>query len=145
MGDYDFVPQVLEEMGVKLHFQKVAVKPGKPTVFGTRKDTVFFGLPGNPVSTFVIFEIFVKPFLYRMMGGQYEPLLVKGEVRKDFKRKRSERTAFIPVKYQNGLVEFIDYHGSAHINALSEANGLLRIPSGVKAISNGSMVDVRPI
>ncbi len=145
MGDFDFVPQILEDLGVKLFFQKVAIKPGKPTVFGTMGDKVFFGLPGNPVSTFVVFEIFVKPFLYRMMGYQYEPLLIKGEMKKDLTRAKSSRPAFIPVRCQDGLVEVIEYHGSAHINALTKANSLLKIPAGVQHVSKGSTVHVRSI
>lgn len=145
MGDYDYVPEILEEAGVKLYFQKVAVKPGKPTVFGLKGEKVFFGLPGNPVSTFVIFEIFVKPFLYRMMGYGYHPLFVKGKMKQDFKRKKTGRTAFIPVRYSDGLVEAVEYHGSAHIYALSKANGLLQVPAGVKEVPQGSTVDVRQV
>jgi len=145
MGDYDYVPEILEDVGVKLYFQKVAVKPGKPTVFGLKGKKVFFGLPGNPVSTFVIFEIFVKPFLYRMMGYRYQPLFIKGKMKKDFKRKKTGRTAFIPVQYRGGLVEAVEYHGSAHIYALAQANGLLQVPAGVKEVPQGSMVDVRQV
>jgi molybdopterin molybdotransferase len=145
MGDYDYVPGILDELGVKLYFQKVAVKPGKPTVFGTKGNKVFFGLPGNPVSTFVIFEIFVKPILYKLMGFHYEPFLLKAKMKTNFKRKRSERTAFIPVKYANGGVEPIEYHGSAHIYALAGANGLLEVPSGTKEFKKGTDVHVRQI
>lgn len=145
MGDYDYVPGILEELGVRLYFQKVAVKPGKPTVFGIKGDKVFFGLPGNPVSTFVIFEIFVKPFLYRMMGHCYKPLFIKAVMKKDFKRKKTKRTAFIPVIYSDGFVEAVEYHGSAHIHALAQASGLLQIPAGVKEVLKGSTVDVRQV
>jgi molybdopterin molybdotransferase len=145
MGDYDYVPEILEEAGVKLYFQKVAVKPGKPTVFGLKGEKVFFGLPGNPVSTFVIFEIFVKPFLYRMMGCDFKPLFLEGVLKQDFKRKKTSRTAFIPVQYHDGMVDVCEYHGSAHIYALSQANGLLEVPAGVNEVPQGSIVDVRQI
>ena len=78
MGDYDFVPSVLQKLGVSIYFEKVAVKPGKPTLFGIKEKTFFFGIPGNPVSTFVIFEILIKPLIYRMMGHTYVPLIVQG-------------------------------------------------------------------
>lgn len=145
MGDYDYVPAILEELGVKLYFEKVAVKPGKPTVFGMKEKKFFFGLPGNPVSTFVVYEIFVKPFLYRMMGHDYRPPVIKGVMKQDFKRKKSERTLFIPVGYRDGFVEMLEYHGSAHIYAFSQAAGLLCIPAGVKEILKGSTVDVRQV
>jgi molybdopterin molybdotransferase len=146
MGDYDFVPGILKDLGVRLHFDKVAIKPGKPTVFGTRADVLVFGLPGNPVSTFTIFEVFVKKVLYRVMGHEYSPLMLKGIMKKDFRRKRTGRTAYVPVKYYNdGTVEALEYHGSAHLTALSQANALLKVPTGVGMVLEGSIVYVRQI
>jgi molybdopterin molybdotransferase len=146
MGDYDFVPGILKDLDVTLHFDRVAVQPGKPTVFGTYKDVLVFGLPGNPVSTFTIFEIFVKRLLYRLMGYEYTPVLLTGVMKKDFKRKRTVRTAYIPVRYDiDGFVEPVEYHGSAHLNALARANALLKIPAGIKEIKEGSAVHVRQI
>lgn len=145
MGDYDFVPEILEDLGVKLHFTKVAIKPGKPTVFGSKGEKVIFGLPGNPVSTFVIFEVFIKPFLYRMMGHNYNPLFLKGIMEKKFKRKKSIRSFFVPAKYTDGYIKNIEYHGSAHLNALSQANCLLQIPAGVQELQKGAEVYVRQI
>lgn len=145
MGDYDYVPGVLEDLGVKLHFTKVAIKPGKPTVFGTMGKKIFFGVPGNPVSTFVIFEVFVKPFIYKMMGHKYSPFFVKGIMREDFRREKSKRASYIPVNYRDGFVDIIEYHGSAHLNSLSKANALLRIPRGIKKILKWTSVNVRQI
>ncbi len=146
VGDYDFVPGILKDSGVKLHFDNVAIQPGKPTVFGTRGSTLVFGLPGNPVSTFTIFEVFVKPVLYKLMGYDYTPLLLKGVMKKDFKRKRSVRTAFVPVRYNNdGFVEPMEYHGSAHLTALPQANALLKVPTGEYELLKGSVVYVRQI
>jgi molybdopterin molybdotransferase len=146
MGDYDYVPQILTDLGVQLHFDKVAIQPGKPTVFGTRGDTMVFGMPGNPVSTFIVFEVFVKPLLYRTMGFNYTPSIIKGVMNKDFKRKRTVRTAYIPVRFnKENKVEPVEYHGSAHLTALSAANGLLKVPRGVRQVLKGSTVYVRQI
>ena len=146
MGDYDFVPQILKDLGIRLHFDEVAIKPGKPTVFGTRGETLVFGMPGNPVSTFTVFEVFVKPILYRMMGHLYTPLFFKGEMKWDFRRKRVTRTAYVPVIYDNeGFVEPVEYHGSAHLASLARANALLKIPASVKEIARGSVVYVRQV
>ncbi len=146
MGDYDYVPQILTDLGVQLHFDKVAIQPGKPTVFGTRDHTLVFGMPGNPVSTFIVFEIFVKPVLYRTMGFNYTPSIIKGIMNKDFKRKRTVRTAYIPVRFnKESKVDPVEYHGSAHLTALSTANGLLKVPRGVQQILKGSTVYVRQI
>jgi molybdopterin molybdotransferase len=146
MGDYDFVPGILKELGVTLHFDRVAIQPGKPTVFGTYKNVLVFGMPGNPVSTFTIFEVFVKGLLYKLMGYDYTPLLLTGVMKEDFKRKRTVRTAYVPVRYDNdGLVVPVEYHGSAHLNALARANALLKIPAGIKEVKKGSAVHVRQI
>ena len=146
MGDYDYVPQILTDLGVQLHFDQVAIQPGKPTVFGTRGDTLVFGMPGNPVSTFIVFEVFVKPVLYRTMGFNYTPTIIKGVMNKDFKRKRTVRTAYIPVRFnKENRVEPLEYHGSAHLTALSTANGLLKVPRGVHQVLKGSTVYVRQI
>src|SRR5205823_9213416 len=67
-GKLDLVPGVLEELGVQAHFHKVALKPGKPVFFGTRNGTSVFGLPGNPVSALVCFELFVRPAIRRLAG-----------------------------------------------------------------------------
>jgi molybdopterin molybdotransferase len=144
-GDYDFVPGILKNSGFELHFDKVAVKPGKPTVFATRKHDIVFGAPGNPVSTIVIFEIFIKPFLYRMMGHEFKPLNKQGILKNDLSRKRANRSAFVPVLYKDGKVKPLPYHGSAHIFALNRADGLVCIPKGIKKMPAGSTVNVRSI
>jgi len=144
-GDYDFVPGILKRSGFVLHFEKVAVKPGKPSVFATRKNNVVFGAPGNPVSTFVIFEILIKPFLFRMMGHEFKPVYIQGNLKNDLSRRRNVRNEFVPVQYEKGEVTPLPYHGSAHIFALSRANGLVCIPKGISKISAGSTVDVRSI
>ncbi len=146
MGDYDYIPKILTDLGVQLHFDKVAIKPGKPTIFGTRGQTLVFGLPGNPVSTFIVFEILVKPVLYRIMGFNYTSTIIKSVMNKDFKRKQTERTAYIPVRFdEENRVEPVEYHGPAHLTALSTANGLLKVPRGVQQVSKGSTVYVRQI
>ena len=145
MGDFDYVPGILNDLGFTLHFEKVAIKPGKPTVFATRKQDVVFGIPGNPVSTFVVFEIFIKPFLYRMMGHDYKPEFIQVVLKSDIRRKRAARTSFVPVHRAGGQAEPLPYHGSAHFHALSKANGLICIPRGVTEILGGSRIDVRPI
>ena len=74
MGDYDLVKAALLELGATIHFDKVSIRPGKPTVFATLGDTYFFGLPGNPVSTSVTFNVFVRPALRKMMGVSFPVL-----------------------------------------------------------------------
>jgi len=151
MGDYDLVPGILEKNNFKLLFEKVAVKPGRPTVFGIREEggekPVFcFGLPGNPVSTFIIFELLVKPFLFKMMGHNYKPVVSHRQLEKTITRNKTERDSWLPVVFtENNKVKNIEYHGSAHINALCEADGLMCIPAGVAEVKEGTTIAVRQI
>jgi len=145
MGSYDFVPDILEELGVTIHFNKVAIQPGKPTLFGTWNDKIIFGLPGNPVSTFIIFEILVKSLVMKMGGSSYSPLLVKGELKDGFKRRKKERDLYIPVLYDKGVVSEVEYHGSAHFVSLLKSNGLIKIGRGILEIPQGEIVYVRQI
>ena len=146
MGDFDFVPSVLIKNGVELFFEKVAVKPGRPTVFGRRGRVSVFGLPGNPVSSFTIFELMVKPHLYRMMGHEYSPPVLRLPMGVDYLRKKADRIAWAPVYIdEEGMVTPVDYHGSAHIHSLSGAWGLLGIPKDVFGYKKGELVNVRQI
>jgi molybdopterin molybdotransferase len=142
-GDFDYVPAAMKRAGLGLHVEKIAVQPGMPTVFGTLKDKAAFGLPGNPVSTFVIFEVFIKPLLLRLMGHAYRPMVQPAVMTIAFLRSHSERTAFVPISCRHGRATLVPYHGSAHLHALSQANALLRVPAGQDAIPAGSTVDVR--
>jgi molybdopterin molybdotransferase len=144
VGEYDYVPQILKQSNFELLFEKIAVKPGKPTVFGIRNGTYCFGLPGNPASAFVIFEVLVKPFLYKLMGHDYEPRYVHAELTTHIRRKDTQRLEWIPVLTENdGTAKLIEYHGSAHIGAFCGANGLVAIDIGVAEIEKGTVVPVR--
>ena len=144
-GEFDYVPEILQENGVETLFHRVAIKPGRPTFFGKNKDTYIFGLPGNPVSSFVVFEVMVKSLLYRMAGLEYKPMLFKGTLSKTLHRKDTERTEFYPVIIEGNIIRPIKYLGSSHLNALADANGLLSIGMGTEELKEGEQVDVRPL
>ncbi|MBW8040289.1 MAG: molybdopterin molybdotransferase MoeA [Planctomycetes bacterium] len=146
VGDYDLVRGILKKNNFRLLFEKIAVKPGRPTVFGVSNEAFCFGLPGNPVSTFVTFELLVKPFLLKMMGYNFKPIVSHNKLEKTITRKKTERDLWLPVVFTgDDKVASIDYHGSAHINALCEADGLICIPAGVAEIKEGTDVAVRQI
>jgi molybdopterin molybdotransferase len=146
VGDFDFVPQILRQNNIELLFEKVATKPGKPTVFGMSEKAYCFGLPGNPVSTFVQFELLVKPFLYKMMGHDYKPLNIQIPLEQPLINKRPKRQRWLPVTITDkGTVKLIEYHGSAHINALSNADGLVCMDIGVTEIAKATPISVRLI
>jgi molybdopterin molybdotransferase len=146
MGDFDFVPSVLEKAGVTILFSGIAVQPGKPTVFGTHPKALVFGLPGNPVSSFMQFELLIRPLISKMMGFQWRPIDVIFPMKEIYKRRSSDRMALIPVIITDeGLVVPVEYHGSAHISALPEADGIIAIPVGKQTIEKGEQVSVRQI
>lgn len=144
MGDFDFVPSVLEKAGVKILFDRVAVQPGKPTTFGVHDRGVVFGLPGNPVSSFIQFEMLVRPFIYKMMGHDWNPYEIRLPIKTKFERKNAGRMALIPVSFtsDNSVVP-VEYHGSAHISALTDACGIIKLGVGQTVIEEGEIVNVR--
>ena len=146
MGDFDFVPDIFKQNEINMLFEKIAIKPGKPTIFGTFEKKYCFGLPGNPVSTFVLFELLVKPFLYKLMGHDYEPLNLKMPLEVPLISKKAKRQRWIPVEITGkGTVKPIEYHGSAHINSLCCADGLVSMDVGVAEVKKGTTVAVRLI
>jgi molybdopterin molybdotransferase len=146
MGDFDFVPEVLKRAGVEIIFDRMAVQPGKPTTFGVHKNTVVFGLPGNPVSSFVQFEVLVRPMIMKMMNCEWKPFHWELKMEASYRRKRVSRMGWIPVRItDNGGVVPVEYHGSAHISALPDADGIISVPVGVSTIEKGTTVNVRQI
>lgn len=146
MGDFDFVPSVLERAGVRILFSRIAVQPGKPTTFGVHHQAVVFGLPGNPVSSFIQFEMLVRPLIYKMMGCELKQVYLHLPMKEKFSRKFADRMGFIPVSINDeGLVTPVEYHGSAHISALPDAYGIIEIQIGITSIEKGEIVSVRQI
>jgi len=146
VGDFDFVPGIFKQNKVDLLFEKIAIKPGKPTVFGVSQEKYCFGLPGNPVSTFVLFEILVKPFLYKLMGYDHKPLNVQMPLDECLINRKAKRQRWLPVAItEKGTVRAVEYHGSAHINSLCHADGLVSMDVGVAEIKKGTIVKVRLI
>ncbi|MEN6363580.1 MAG: gephyrin-like molybdotransferase Glp [Rectinema sp.] len=147
MGEFDFVPKILADLGVRRVFHRVAMRPGKPTWFGTRGGKAVFGLPGNPVSTFVNFEFLVKAHLAARMGIERHVPTLRAKLAVPLARKGSDRVEFLPAVFENdetGLaVRPLRYHGSSMLSVLAEAQGLLRMEIGTGRIEAGGIVDVR--
>ncbi|VGO15482.1 Molybdopterin molybdenumtransferase [Pontiella desulfatans] len=144
MGDYDLVPGILKNNGIELLFTSVAIKPGRPSTFGVGEQVRVFALPGNPVATYMQFEALVKPFLFNMMGHAFRPRHVCAKLNRDLRLKPAKRSAIIPIRFTApDRVEPIEYHGSAHINALCSADGFLLCPSEGSSFKQDEEVDVR--
>lgn len=147
MGDYDLVPEVLRNCGVKIVFHKVAMKPGKPVLFGTKGGTLIFGVPGNPVSTYLTFLILIKPAIEKLMGRELSLSIEKGILNRDFHQKSGERKHFLPVgikrkEKQNKIFPIKTYHGSADIASLLPANGFMVVDAGISFLKKNSEVDI---
>jgi molybdopterin molybdotransferase len=148
-GKYDFVPDVLRDSGVEAHFHKVRMKPGKPLLFGTRGDTLVFGLPGNPVSSFVGFELFVRPAL-RKMGGEAipGPVFVPLPIAEDLTTE-NDRPTYAPATLRwtsDGLrVSPAGWFGSADLRGLLATDALISLPAGVFSYATGFSVPTLPL
>lgn len=150
MGDYDYVPDVLKNWGVELVIRKVAMKPGKPMVFGTRGSAAVFGLPGNPVSAMVSFEQFVRPVIRKLCGcnSLFRPVVLAryGEGLSPI-RGKGERTEFIRcgVARVGGayVVESVRARESGMMSTLVKANALLVLKPGEHAVCPGDLVPVQ--
>jgi len=147
MGDYDIVEDVLQEEGVELLFDKVAIKPGKPTVFGRKGDRLVFGLPGNPVSTFAIFEVFVRLAIDEMMGGTGSFLRprVKAELAGPIK-KVTDREQYLAADMTNTETKLcvmpVEAHGPADLAAATRGNCFVIVPPNVAKPEVGDQIDV---
>lgn len=146
MGDYDFVRDVFGELELEILFSKVAIKPGKPTVFARRGEKLVYGLPGNPISTLITFECFVRPVLGRMCGMQRPELpRVKGLLLSDV-RQSPGRTAYMPawvVWEEDGWkVEPLLWKNSADIIGFTSANAAFVFPKDRDWLRQGDIVDI---
>jgi molybdopterin molybdotransferase len=148
MGKFDLVEEVLAELGAEFFFQGVAIRPGKPLVFGRIRRRFFFGLPGNPVSTFVTFELFVRPALALLGGAAFEPpVFLRARLAKPC-RQKTGMTMFMPARVgvQNGdpVVELVGWQGSGDLVGIAAANCFLVIHPDQTELTPGDWVDVMP-
>jgi len=142
MGDFDHVPEVARRLGVTGVFHELKMRPGKPTYFGTRGDRALFGLPGNPVSSFLACELFVVPYLLVRAGITHTSPLVDCVIARDLRRRSLDNVAFLParVNWPGNVVEPLNYTGSSMINVLAGADALIRLEIGQEFVSEGSRV-----
>jgi molybdopterin molybdotransferase len=145
MGDYDLVPAVLKQLGVKELFHKVNIKPGKPLFFGVKNRRLIFGIPGNPVSNFLAYQIFIRPAIRKMMGLEDCNLEIKTGILENEFRQKPGRKHFVLAKVEK--LKNVDYvsalpgHGSADIAALSAADAFMLVDGEISKIKQGSKVE----
>jgi molybdopterin molybdotransferase len=146
MGEYDFVKNVFQDLKLRILFNKVAIKPGKPTVFARQGDRLIFGLPGNPISTLVTFECFVRPVLGRLCGMKNPELpRIKGRLLADT-RHTPGRTGFMPAwtywEEDGWKVNPFRWKSSADIIGFAKANATYIFPKDRDFLSKGEIVEV---
>ncbi|MBP3958288.1 molybdopterin molybdotransferase MoeA [Gemmata sp. G18] len=147
VGDFDLVPNVLKELGVSFHVQQVRMKPGKPLLFGTTETGVLvFGLPGNPVSSFVGFELFVRPAL-RILGGHEAPgpRKIRLPVTEGL-AESNDRPTYRPAQLVPGetgwSVRPLPNSGAPDLAGLQPADALLVLPAGEARVDRGTLMEV---
>lgn len=146
VGDYDFVKEILSDIGAKTVFWRVNQKPGKPLVFSTYHDKFIFGLPGNPVSVMICFEMYVRPLVMRMMGNTdlFRPTVI-AKASHDFKKARG-RTNFARVilikKGSKYFFKSTGMQGSGILTSMAKADGIAVFPEESGDIRKGREVKI---
>ena len=146
MGKYDLVESVLKALGAEFFFDAVAIRPGKPAVFAICQGKPVFGLPGNPVSTMVTFQLFVTPAIDLLSGADAHPLpLVEAQLAEPL-NERPGLTHFLPARIEwygaEPQVSALKWQGSGDIAALAGANCFLVVPTEREKIASGERVSV---
>jgi len=161
MGTRDLVGVTLQSLGVELLFDRVAIKPGKPFTFGRRESTMVFACPGNPVSSYVIFQVFIRPALRRMLGvpadrnggaggaasgpGTADHRLVRARLQGAV-RQKPQRTGYYQARVrwdgEGYCVEVLPSSGSADFVSCARGNALAILPSGTTSVAAGEAIDV---
>ena len=146
MGRYDLVEQVLAELGAEFFFTGAQIQPGRPVVFGRVEKRYFFGLPGNPISTMVTFELFARPLLEALAGMAARELsFVHARLKSEIKTKTGLRR-FLPGllsgEFEQAEVELAGWHGSGDVAAMARSNCYIVIPPDRERIAAGEWVAI---
>ncbi len=150
MGEKDYVQYLVKEVGVEVYFHKLRIKPAKPVLFGIYdKNKLFFGLPGNPVSCAVAFDLLVYPAIKTMLGAKevFKQKLTAKLVR-DFRRRDAKRREFARAKlwFEKGgyLCEPLEKQQSHMLTSMVEGNAYMIVYEGVQHLEAGQEVEVIP-
>jgi molybdopterin molybdotransferase len=143
-GKYDIVERVLADLGAKFFFTRVLIQPGQPLVFGAIGEKFFFGLPGNPASTMVTFELFARAAVERLAGLEDAMLpLLRAKLTRDFRHKTG-LTRFLPARLSEdgSTIEPLGWQGSGDIPAMARANALLVVEADRESWNEGDDIRV---
>lgn len=147
VGDYDLVKDIMQEVGSRMQFWQVAMRPGKPLAYGRIGSVPLFGLPGNPVSSMISFEQFIRPAILKMMGHQAIFRKTVSAVLQEDIEKRKGFTHFIRALVKAGAggftVSTTGEQGSGILKSMVRANGLIVLPENMEKVKAGTEVKVQ--
>jgi molybdopterin molybdotransferase len=141
VGPHDHVKPALEALGVEQVFWRVALRPGRPTWFGTRGETLVFGLPGNPVSAMVTFLLFARPALAALQGAPHQPERLAARLGAAIPR-HPDRDECVRVTLHEGIATPTGPQGSHQLRSMLGADGLAIVPAGEGTLEPGAEVEV---
>jgi len=146
VGDYDFTKPVLQKLGAEIFFEKLSLKPGKPTVFAKLNNCLIFGLPGNPVSSAVTFYLFARTALLKMQSAKSCELKHGFAVVSDKIKAAKERDSFLPASLETDkkgrlIIESLRFNGSSNFIAFARADALVFVPQG-KNLESGDVAEI---
>jgi molybdopterin biosynthesis enzyme len=147
MGVYDFTKLALRELDAEIFFERVSLRPGKPTVFARMGDALVFGLPGNPVSVSVTFNLFARTALRAMQGCKDAAMIEEWAVLSHGVKGAMERASYLPAQLQTNtegqlLAQPLKWGGSSDFVAFARATALVHVPEGVRSLDAGTKVRV---
>lgn len=142
-GKFDFVPEAFEKLGVKKHFHRVKQKPGKPFWFGSKENKTVFALPGNPVSTYMCFYKYIKPWLFKSLG---QPSKNDHAVLGDNFQFKGDLTYFLQVRVLNKNGTLVAHPlpggGSGDFANLKDVNAFMELPEGIHSFGKGEVFPI---
>lgn len=142
VGDYDFVTQVVQDCGVKQHFHRIRQKPGKPLFFGSRKEQLIFGLPGNPSSALTCFYLYVAPVIDHLLQRPASIKSMKTTINYDY-HKKAGLTHFLKGYFDGNTVQPLHAQESYRLQSFAQANCLIVIPEDTSSVCIGDQVMIQ--
>jgi len=139
VGDYDFTANFLRRLGFEIHCSQVNVRPGKPLIFASREGRLAFGIPGNPLSHFVCFHVFIARALARLTGRE-TPGLEPAELAAAIPGAPNRRVTYWPARMEHGRVMPVAWNSSGHLAALLGVDALIRVPAEAELPKAGETV-----
>jgi molybdopterin molybdotransferase len=143
VGEKDFTRALLETLGFEIFFSQVNLRPGRPLIFGVNGSRAAFGLPGNPLSHFVCFHLFVTTALAKLIGGE-PPKFLRGQLAEKLDDKPCPRETLWPARLDSAGLHPLKWASSGNVTCLAQANALVRVPANRGSIESGAEVDFLP-